>query len=373
MIKRFLKPSLFLLLISISPLLFSQGVSINGNGTTPSTNAILDLNSGNSLNQGIIIPHVELGSSLSTFGLVGSATSKDTGMLIYNSISTRQPIGFYYWNGTTWVGDGTSSNWSQTGNSGTTVGTNFIGTTDSMPIEIKVHNQFAGYIDYYSKENTFYGRAAGQVNTGTLNTAIGQQALQRNTSGSVNTAIGVESLNNNSTGNYNTAVGYGSLEGGTNNNGCTAIGYQDIPFATSGNTRCTMVGMDAGYYSSGCNGNVAEGEYSLYNTTGSSNSGGSFNTAVGDSALYTNTSGSYNTAIGFHANVGSNNLTNATAIGNGASATASNQIVLGNSAVTQVSIASTNLTGGTPTNTTTPVAWMKVYVGGTLYYMPLYQ
>ena len=32
-----------------------------------------------------------------------------------------------------------------------------------------------------------------------------------------------------------------------------------------------------------------------------------------------------------------------------------------------------NSTAGTPGNTATPASWIKVYVGGTAYFMPLYQ
>ena len=39
-------------------------------------------------------------------------------------------------------------NWSLTGNSGTVDGTNFIGTTDNIPFNIRVNNQKAGSIDH---------------------------------------------------------------------------------------------------------------------------------------------------------------------------------------------------------------------------------
>ena len=31
------------------------------------------------------------------------------------------------------------------------------------------------------------------------------------------------------------------------------------------------------------------------------------------------------------------------------------------------------VTSGTPGNTASPASWLKVYVGGTTYFMPLYQ
>jgi hypothetical protein len=99
--KRFL---LFILCFS-SSLLLAQNVGINTTGATPSTNAVLDLNTGNSNNMGVIIPSVTLGAALTTFNppMAHPATAADAGMLVYNSLATNQPVGFYYWNGATWV------------------------------------------------------------------------------------------------------------------------------------------------------------------------------------------------------------------------------------------------------------------------------
>ena len=46
-----------------------------------------------------------------------------------------------------WTNAGTANAWNLTGNSGTTVGTNFLGTTDLVPFTIKVNNQRALFID----------------------------------------------------------------------------------------------------------------------------------------------------------------------------------------------------------------------------------
>jgi hypothetical protein len=66
------------------------------------------------------------------------------------------------------------------------------------------------------------------------------------------------------------------------------------------------------------------------------NTTGVGNTATGTGALDLNRTGSYNTAIGYNANVYANNLENTTVIGNGATATRSNQIVLGNASIDTV-------------------------------------
>lgn len=100
----YLKTCLLFLFIGVSSLGFSQNIGINTTGATPSSNAILDLNTGNSNNVGVIIPSVTLGASLATFNppILGAATAADVGMMVYNSGGT-QAVGYYYWNGTTWV------------------------------------------------------------------------------------------------------------------------------------------------------------------------------------------------------------------------------------------------------------------------------
>jgi len=137
-----------------------------------------------------------------------------------------------------------------------------------------------------------------------------------------------------------------AITGGTIN-GITALGVAGNVTITGANA------LRGSYGGGGITTNFASGDGTLY-----SNSTGSYNTANGVNALSSNTTGSYNTASGqnagntatpANANVsGSNNtwigyqagpgvatqLNNATALGNGALNTASNQVVLGNSAVT---------------------------------------
>jgi hypothetical protein len=92
-------------------------------------------------NRGLLIPRVALTSSLSSPSPV---TAPAVGLLVFNS-GANQPIGFYYWNGTTWVlvGGGSSgggSDWTLTGNAGTVPGTNFLGTTDNNHFVVKTNN-----------------------------------------------------------------------------------------------------------------------------------------------------------------------------------------------------------------------------------------
>ena len=79
--------------------------------------------------------------------------------------------------------------WHLTGNTGTTPGTNFLGTTDAKALMFKVKNQRSGYIDSV-----------------TANTSFGYLAL-RNPTQNNNAAFGFKAAYSISTGVYNTAVG----------------------------------------------------------------------------------------------------------------------------------------------------------------------
>lgn len=106
------------ILLGITPSCFSQNVGINTSGATPSSNAILDLNTGNtSRNLGFIIPHVSL-QSLITFNppIANANTTSDTGMVVYNTnASVGNGAGCYIWDGGQWVfSDGAPASYSNT-------------------------------------------------------------------------------------------------------------------------------------------------------------------------------------------------------------------------------------------------------------------
>ena len=206
-----------------------------------------------------------------------------------------------------------SGGWGLTGNAGTIDGTNFIGTTDNVPFNIRVNNQMAGRIDQF-KFNTFYGYLSGFANTtGINNTANGYLALSSNTTGLGNTANGHLALLSNTTGVFNTANGRGALQANTTGSNNTAYGANAMSRNTTGEW------------------NTALGENGLQiNTTGSYNTGSGFQTLV------TNTTGNSNTALGYFADVTSGNLTNATAIGYNVKVNASNQVRLGDNNVTSL-------------------------------------
>jgi hypothetical protein len=196
--------------------------------------------------------------------------------------------------------------------------------------------------------NTAIGYSSLQnMTTGGTNVAIGSQALFNSTTASGNIGIGVNTLFNNTTGGSNTAVGMSVLYNNTTGTGNSAYGYNALYNNTTGQLNQAFGYLALNFNTTGI-GNCAMGYVSLYNnSTGMLNVGngyfslfnnttGTGNVGIGYNTLNTLTTGGNNTAIGYQANVAANNLTNTTAIGNGATATASNEIRLGNAAITSL-------------------------------------
>lgn len=247
------------------------------------------------------------------------------------------------------------------------------------------------------------GSVTASNNTGQYNTAVGDQTIFSNTSGSGNTATGVNALYANTTGSYNTASGVSALTSNTSgsfntasglnslyhnraNSRSTAIGYEAMFYAddrsngrqtfntaignralrgstTAGNNTGqynTAVGDEALFSNTTGEDNTAMGHLTLYsNTTGSINTAagrgalyfnttGSNNTATGRAALHANTIGSFRTALGYLANSTGDIYQNNTGLGYNANCSASNQVRIGNSAVTSIGghAAWTNLSDG---------------------------
>ena len=258
--------------------------------------------------------------------------------------------------------------------------------------------------------NTFLGNKAGQFNTtgqknvaigssalfsnttGNLNVANGDRALFSNTSGVVNVAIGNNALYGNTSGNYNVAVGGGSLINNITGIENVALGAYSLWSNTSGSWN-TAIGEESLYNNTTGGDNTAIGWSALTeNTTGWGNVG------VGELALTWNTSGNTNTALGYSAGnkiqTGSNNIfigynagynssqkidaANSIAIGYNSYTTADNQIVLGNTSITNVitsgalnaggktGIAYNSFagTGDSPAATTAITASNDLFVGG---------
>ncbi|MCS6935877.1 MAG: tail fiber domain-containing protein [Chitinophagales bacterium] len=201
--------------------------------------------------------------------------------------------------------------WKTTGNSGTNPATHFIGTTDNQPLNFKANNQKAGRIGLAGDGSTFFGYQAGNSDNGSDNlcTYIGYQAGLNSTNAYDNVGIGYQSLHSNTTGYSNTAIGTKALYYNT-------TGYE----------------------------NVACGAGALLN-----NIGGPYNTAIGRGAgigypgvnfLQCTFVGSFSSLTVYRANV--------TMLGYGidnAQCTGDNQVLLGNTAISQIRAQVTSITG----------------------------
>ncbi|EDO26004.1 predicted protein, partial [Nematostella vectensis] len=118
-----------------------------GIGTT-SPNGALEISS---TNQGLIIPRVSLiASNVSQPVINPNGSQILSGTMVYNTAtagtSPNNVIpGFYFWDGSKWLRVTTqtstsNTDWSITGNTGTTAGTNFIGTSDATDLVTKTDN-----------------------------------------------------------------------------------------------------------------------------------------------------------------------------------------------------------------------------------------
>jgi len=138
-----------------------------------------------------------------------------------------------------------SIGWGLTGNAGTVEGTNFIGTTDNIPLSFRINNVASGYIGNGTTFNTFFGSTAGSsITSGQGNTGVGWGSAPSLTSGGNNTSMGAFALGSTDVGQFNTAIGVGSLNANTAGSNNTAIGNIALQ-NTSGNFN-TALGNAAG-------------------------------------------------------------------------------------------------------------------------------
>ncbi|MDA9563776.1 tail fiber domain-containing protein, partial [Flavobacteriales bacterium] len=286
----------------------SQSIGINGDGTTPDNNTMLDIKS--------------TGSSSATYGLkVKDATGtanmvvRDDGNVGIGTVSPSEALDINgnlnlayekvikannvtvfnsrSWDAGLFIGD-------DAGKNSTTGGGTFIG-------------YHAGYNNVSANANTFIGEAAGYVNTAPQNTFLGYIAGYANTLGTPNVFLGFAAGYKNTIGNRNVFIG---PAGGKEN----VDGSDNI-----------CIGFDANRQNISGDKNTAVGTYAGYMNTGSSNTYLGHN--AGGSIGLGQTTGSNCTFIGAHAGLSGTNNTNATAIGYRAVQPPSNTMTFGNTSV----------------------------------------
>ena len=179
---------------------FAQNVGIGT--TTPDASAQLDISS---TTKGILIPRM-------TSAQRTAIASPVRGLMVFD-ISTNS---FWFFNGSIWM-ETLHSNigWRLNGNSGTDTAVNFLGTTDNMPLLLKINNIRSGLI----------------TGDATYNTAIGFRSLQNLTSGLYNNAFGAFALSGNTTGSDNIAMGFpdGFINQGSYNHGRSILPCMEQP------------------------------------------------------------------------------------------------------------------------------------------------
>jgi len=134
--KLFTRKSIKLLcaILLITPLFSAAQVGIGT--TSPNADAELDITS---TTRGLLLPRVALSNTTNPSPLSADVA----GMTVYNTATAGDVTpGFYYNDGALWIrlGGAASTDWSLTGNTGTTAGTNFIGTTDTEAFIVKTDN-----------------------------------------------------------------------------------------------------------------------------------------------------------------------------------------------------------------------------------------
>ena len=265
---------LFILMFHSNFFQLSAQVSINTDGTSPDSSAMLDVKS---TTKGMLVPRL---TSAQRTAVLNPAP----GLLVYDT-STQS---FWFFKSGGWTelvggGGGGSASAIHDANNDTKVQTEKYPNEDRIRFDLGGTERMVFYPNrldlLHTNYNLFVGNNTGVGTTGTHNTGMGTNVLFSNTIGTENTGSGYGSLYYN-TGDYNTAFGSQTLyynAGGYEN---TAHGY----LALNSN-------IDGSY-------NTGIGSYAL-----NANTSGNRNTAVGEGALWTS-GGSNNTAVGFRAGIG---------------------------------------------------------------------
>lgn len=347
---------IFITLLVGSTNFWSAQVGINTDTPTASLDIVATNATGTSTNvDGLLAPRVDRARAQSMTGV-------PAGTVIYvNNIATGTATGqtanvtatgYYFFEAGVWVRFSTPSSvastaWSITGNTGTTPGTNFIGTSDNQNVIFKRNNVQAGLL---SATNTTLGVGSTPLTaTGTGNTAVGTTTLSTLTTGSGNTALGSTALSTVTTGARNVGIGLNAARGITTGSTNVAIGGNTLQ-----STSAAAVQR-----------NIAIGDNSLFN-----NVSGNSNVSIGVNTGTAITTGAGNVLIGDTAGGITLNADNNIVIGNtsgSALTTGTNNVILGASAGSNITTGGTNIAIGNNSQIPTPSVSNQMNIGNAIF------
>lgn len=337
--------ALIIILLCFFNLQAQVGIGTN----TPDNSAQLDISS---TSKGFLPPRVALTAS----NLAGPVSSPATGLLVFNTATassgtTAVTPGYYYNSGTA-----ASPNWVRLSvvsslddlsdakyeganfSNSLLIGGESTGTLSSASANTGVGKYVFGALTSGYSNSAFGYNSQRLTSSGLSNTSFGSWALGNNTTGYQNVALGANSLLRNTTARDNVATGTSSMEYNTAGAYNVASGSFSLYNNTTGNDN-VGIGVNALYYNQTGTKNVAIGKSALQGTTSERNIG------IGYYAGLNNTTGYYNIAIGSESDMGATNLQNAIVIGYGATVSASNSIVMGNTNITNMKTSGTITAG----------------------------
>ena len=202
------------------------------------------------------------------------------------------------------VGGGGGADWALTGNAGTNPSTNFLGTTDNQPLELKVNGARALRLEPdFTSPNLIGGSRFNTVTTGVGGAAIGGGGFSGGTNRVTDNYGTVGGGGNNQAGDANASTTDGNsatVAGGLSN---TAAQLATVGGGSSNTASASdaTIGGGSSNTASASNATIGGGDGNTASSGWATVGGGSSNTAISDHG--TVGGGATNTASGTHATV----------------------------------------------------------------------
>lgn len=137
-------------------------------GTTPGSISPSAVFEAAATTKGMLIPRL-------TTVQMNAISAPSLGLMVFNT--DLNCLHFYFSGWKSQCDPANLGAWSLLGNSGTTAGTNFVGTIDNISLTFKTNNVRSGYLGTSATNNVFMGYNAGAtISSGTTNTLLGATA-----------------------------------------------------------------------------------------------------------------------------------------------------------------------------------------------------